>query len=98
MASGIKIPHLDKLVHFTFYFFATILGTMAFRQWKPQSSFKRTSVYLLLFSIVYGTVIEILQVILTSDRHGDFLDFLANSLGAFVGWIVLKNGIFKRFS
>jgi hypothetical protein len=35
MTSGIKIPHLNKMVHFTFYFFSTVLGSLSLKELKP---------------------------------------------------------------
>jgi glycopeptide antibiotics resistance protein len=97
MTSGIKIPHLDKIVHFTFYFFATVLGSLSIKELKPNKSLNQIANYILLFSIVYGMIIEVLQHSFTENRQGDFFDIFANSLGAFLGWLVLKHTVFKRF-
>lgn len=95
--SGINIPHLDKLVHFTFYFFATILGGLSYKEiYKKEQSLLSAGKIMLLFSIVYGMVIEIIQYSFTENREGDFLDFLANSLGAFLGFLVIKHLLSKR--
>ncbi len=45
----------------------------------------------------YGLIIEVLQATLTNTRQADFYDFLANTMGAFVGLVVLlfyKNKFF----
>ncbi|MDP5230614.1 MAG: VanZ family protein [Cellulophaga sp.] len=90
ISKSIKIPHFDKIAHFTFYFCATILGSLAVKEFKILTSFKKASLYVMLFSVLYGIVIEVLQYGFTENRQGDFLDVLANSLGALTGWISLK--------
>lgn len=90
ISKSINIPHFDKIAHFTFYYFATILGSLALKEFKGSFSFKKVSFYILFFSLIYGMVIEVLQFSFTENRQGDFLDVLANSLGALAGWISLK--------
>ena len=77
-----EIPHLDKAVHFTFYFVATILGCFFLRE-RSRGSLPRTRafIYIGIFLAIYGTVIEVLQLKMTEDRSGEFLDFLANLSG-----------------
>lgn len=89
--SRFNIPHLDKAVHFTFYFvmvltafFATTKG-----EWQGNQSFK-VLFYIVLFAIVYGIVIEVIQHVATVDRHGDPLDAIANSTGALAAMLLLR--------
>tara|TARA_R110000868_G_scaffold102146_7_gene281372 strand:+ start:36289 stop:36639 length:351 start_codon:yes stop_codon:yes gene_type:complete len=94
---AIVIPHLDKVVHFTFYFVATISGSFFLREIKEYSiNLLQASNKMFLFSIGYGMIIEVLQYSITENRHGDFFDFIANSLGAFTGWLVIKYMISNR--
>lgn len=45
-------------------------------------------VYMLLFAVIYGIIIEVLQYTWTVNRHGDILDALANTVGALLGiWV-----------
>ncbi len=36
-------------------------------------------------SIIYGALIELLQEFILMDRHGDWIDFLFNIIGTFLG-------------
>ncbi|WP_143057809.1 VanZ family protein [Maribacter orientalis] len=97
--SRFNIPHIDKAVHFTFYFLMVVLAYLA----KTKGEFKTNGTlkllwYIVLFAIVYGIIIEVIQHIATDDRHGDPLDALANSTGAIVGMLVLRFLFFRKSS
>ena len=82
----ISIPHLDKLVHFVFYFIAAILGSMLIKErTKGQFNLLGTVIISIVVVIIYGIVIEVIQNTFTNYRSGDLYDVLANSLGAFFG-------------
>ena len=88
----INIPHMDKIVHFIFYFIMVVLGFLALRNdFKHRFSLKKTLLWVVLFSIIYGIIIEVLQYTITVDRQGDILDALANSIGAFMGLLLVKS-------
>jgi VanZ family protein len=85
------IPHIDKLVHFTFYFVAMILGIMTMNQNVPVHwSFRKAAIILLITMVFFGIIIEVIQYYFTSDRMGDPYDALANSLGALCGVLAMK--------
>lgn len=88
--SSVAIPHKDKIAHFVFYFGMVLLGCLFIRE-RTQGRFRRKNSILLMFllALVYGIVIEVLQVKITVDREGDWYDALANSVGAFAGSIVI---------
>jgi len=89
--SRFTIPHLDKAVHFTFYFIMVLLAFFAKTRGKSsQRTTPKLLWYIVLFTIVYGMIIEVLQHVATVDRHGDLLDALANSMGAIAGMLVLR--------
>ena len=94
--SRFNIPHMDKAVHFTFYSVMVFLGYMAIRN-KTDQLEKRSKLlwYIVLFAVIYGIIIEVLQHVLTTDRHGDPFDALANSIGAFVGMFVIRFLFFR---
>jgi VanZ family protein len=94
--TGVNIPNLDKLVHFTFYFVATILGGLFLKEISVKKvAFSKATFIMMFVAIFYGMVIEILQYSFTADRHGDVLDFLANSIGAISGYFAKKQLSFK---
>ena len=92
--SKIKSVGNDKIVHFLFYLFFVILWGLVKRQ---NDSNRKYYLFVFLVAMSYGLIIEVLQEILTNTRQADFYDFLANTMGAFVGLIVLlyyKNKFF----
>ena len=95
--SRFNIPHIDKAVHFTFYFLMVVLAYLA----KTKGEFKKNGRlkllwYIVLFAIVYGIIIEVIQHVATDNRHGDPLDVLANSIGAIVGMLVIRFLFFRK--
>lgn len=79
----VSIPHLDKLVHFTMYFgFASVLWFDFLRRKKNDSRVNLGWFIGCLLPILVSGIIELLQEYCTTYRGGEWLDFLANSLGA----------------
>ena len=78
-----KLFEFDKLVHFCMYtIFAIIWGLKT-------KNFYEEKINILIFSILFGLGLEILQHILPFGRYFDWGDFLANSLGVLFGIIIL---------
>lgn len=90
------IWNIDKYLHMLVYFVqcASIALGYRFYYGKDLPMNKMISVSLLL-SIAMGGLLEIFQEHLFVNRSGDYLDFLANSLGAiaaaFLSYVFLKN-------
>ena len=82
----VAIPGNDKLVHFLFYFFFVVFWSIALHK---NFYSKKYSFIIVVFAIVYGIIIEVLQGVLTSTRQADFYDVLANTAGAIVGSVIL---------
>jgi len=70
----------DKIYHFIAY------GILCFLWYKVLSLGKKTYpiVKALLFSIIYGTIIEVLQGQLTTTRDASITDIIANMVGALI--------------
>ena len=95
--SRFDIPHMDKVVHFTFYFVMVLLAFSAsIKEDLQEKDMLKLLWYIVLFAVVYGIIIEVIQNIATYDRHGDPLDALANSTGAIVGMLVLRFLFFRK--
>ncbi|KJS04550.1 MAG: hypothetical protein VR77_11320 [Flavobacteriales bacterium BRH_c54] len=79
----------DKLVHLAIYALLSFLSILGFS--KQSHSFLLNSklqiFFSISFSIVIGGLIELLQEYVFINRYGDWYDFIANSLGAFLGVI-----------
>lgn len=86
-----ELPFMDKLVHFTFYFVATVFGVLSIRERTLGKSGLNISVLIIVIAVViYGIVIEVIQSKLTVDREGDVFDVMANTLGALLGAVAIK--------
>lgn len=81
--SEIEIPHLDKIVHFGMYFFlSSVIWLDFYRSHREKISFRKGWVIACLFPIFFSGSVELGQEYLTTYRGGEWLDLLANSLGA----------------
>ena len=70
----------DKLIHFAAYALLCLVVYVIFKIFAVKSSLRNA----VLFSTIYGTVIEVLQITLTSYRAFDFYDIAANIAGIFI--------------
>jgi VanZ family protein len=81
----IKIPHIDKIVHFLMYFGLT--SVIIFENRKLINNVRQ----LLLISLIplfYGILMEVLQTVLTTSRTGDIFDALFNTIGIFTSLLL----------
>jgi len=86
---SIKIPHLDKIVHFTFYLVACILGVFFIQErFRNKISLLKAIFLMMIFTTVFGFIIEAIQNICTLTRQGDLYDAFANSVGSIMGAII----------
>lgn len=75
------LSHSDKIVHFLIYFIMV--------SWFGQTKLFRFKLrYIIVLSIVFGILIELLQS-LTSYRQFESFDILANSLGSLSAYALL---------
>jgi VanZ family protein len=71
----------DKYVHFTFHFVFTLLW--GYYVWiKKNKAELKSIVKVFIVSLLYGILIEFLQETLTTTRHADIYDVMANATGA----------------
>ena len=95
----VKIPYLDKIVHFSMYFILQFLFMNDYFFSKKYNNFKRYLFLSFLFTLSYGSLMEILQQYVFIKRSGDFFDFLANASGAITAIIfvlLFYNKIFNK--
>lgn len=87
----IDIPYLDKIVHFFFYFIATMLGCFSIRE-RTRGNFpmRNTLLYTALFMVLFGLTIEVIQSVFTTARSGEILDFTSNLIGILVALLIVK--------
>ena len=80
----INIPHIDKMVHFSFYTISSFLWSWALLNSKSKH-FYFNLILIVLGLIMFGLGIEFLQDILPTKRSFEWYDVLANTLGVLFG-------------
>ncbi|UJH68351.1 VanZ family protein [Allomuricauda sp. SCSIO 65647] len=91
----IDIPYSDKIAHFAFYFgFVWLGGHATFKDPTKGFGLKKMLLWLFLAAVAYGSIIEVLQHTVTTDRSAEWGDFFANCLGALTAALLL----FRHFS
>lgn len=86
--TGLSIE--DKLLHFAAYFVFAYLWYYAFKNHIFNTSTSKTMITAVVFAIIYGIIIEVLQGLFTANRVTEFNDAIANSLGAIFAGILIK--------
>lgn len=89
-AGFINIPYIDKIGHFGLYFIL-----MAVIILEHKNSFKNTRQLILvaMIPLLFGTVMELFQMMITANRKAEILDALANSAGiiaALAIWLFIR--------
>lgn len=74
----------DKVYHIIAYFTLTICWLFSFFK-KPSLKYS-----IVVFCLLFGIIIEVMQQSLTSYRTGDYKDVLANIIGIVLGLIVFN--------
>lgn len=74
----------DKIYHIIAYFILTICWLFSFFK-KPSLKYS-----IVVFCLLFGIIIELMQSSLTSYRTGDYKDILANIIGIFLGLITFN--------
>ncbi len=88
----LELLSFDKLVHASIFFVLVILWLIVLIKYNLINTFSICITIAL--CITYGGVLEIMQAQLFSQRSGDWLDFIANSIGCIVAliWFVKSKG------
>lgn len=87
-------PHFDKFVHFMLY--AMLSTTFCFDVVRSYGwNFLKNAGVAFLLPAVYGGLMELLQEYFFPPRTGDWFDFLADSIGALVAFIIF-GVLFKK--
>lgn len=77
-----NVSNMDKIVHTFFHFVLTLLCFLYLKSWAKTVNNIKPIVVSFLFSVIFGIGIEIAQELLTSSRHAEVFDILANVSGA----------------
>jgi len=76
-----SIPGLDKIAHFGVFFILTVLLALSYYHNLGRKMLLR----IIFFGILYGCGLEYLQSFDFTNRDFDFLDIIANIIGASFG-------------
>lgn len=92
-----QIRFIDKWAHIVMYGgLGLCLWYESLRNSNPQKGHMSTrTIKLLLFPILMGGIIELVQAYCTQNRSGDWMDFFANSCGAILATLI-GYGIFGK--
>ena len=100
--SGLKkipiptVEGLDKLAHFLMYLGLTVVCVLDIRFSKKIISNKVKIIYCILFPLLLGGIVEIIQWKFTTYRSGNWFDMLANMLGIAAGYFLMLLLMYKR--
>lgn len=87
---SVKIPNADKVVHFIFYFFFTIIWYLSFKGNNKGKHKNKILLISCMTSVIYGIVMEIFQTLFTMSRSADVKDVVANIIGSIAAVILYK--------
>lgn len=89
--SFLNFKNADKLVHAVFYFNLVFLMIWGLRKQYKYLYFQYRAYFIsIIFAIFWGGFMEIAQLTVFTYRNADWVDFLANSVGAFLGLWAFK--------
>lgn len=85
MEISVDVPLADKWAHFLMY--GCLTCVIWWEYWKLHSESNKVwlSVYGFLSPVAIGGLLELLQANATTYRSGDWIDFIANSIGVILG-------------
>lgn len=81
----VKVPLVDKWTHMVMYGVLTLVIWLEYLRAHRQMRGLRLLLLAFLAPIAMGGALELMQAYLTTCRSGEWLDFVANSIGAVVG-------------
>lgn len=85
---SVGVKGADKYAHFVFHLVFTLLWSTYFFFLKGKVALKNL-LKILLISLIFGIVIELLQGEFTATRQADSFDVLANFFGASIAVILM---------
>lgn len=91
------VPMIDKWTHFVMYgsLCSVIFAEYAYRHIKP--NIKRLAIGGVLLPIIMGGLIELAQAYCTGgNRSGDWMDWIANSIGVMIGTAIGSLVVYLR--
>lgn len=87
----LKIPHFDKIVHFSMFFTLCTLLFRPVKKWTPNHYF-----WTPLLALVLAVLLEFFQHRISPSRHTDIYDFWANLAGLSAATLFFRIAISGR--
>ena len=80
-----EVPLADKWTHMVMYGVLTLTIWVEYRRAHQKSNAWRLLLFAFLAPIAMGGILELMQAYLTTCRSGEWLDFVANTIGVCIG-------------
>ena len=92
-----NVPLADKWTHMIMYFgVALVVGWEYWRNHRPQPSVYGLLLWGFLYPALLGGVLELIQKYGTNYRSGEWLDFIADSIGAAAGAVIIILPVIRK--
>jgi len=92
----LNIPYIDKMGHFAMYAFFSAMLLMDSCRWQTE---RRFNYLILLIPLLFGALMEIMQMTLTESRKAETIDLVANIGGVTAGILLahIAKKVIERF-
>lgn len=92
----LNIPYVDKLGHFAMYGFFSAILLLDSCRWQTKLRFNYV---ILLIPVLFGALMEIMQMTFTTSRKAETLDLLADIIGVATGIVLaqIAKRVLERF-
>jgi VanZ family protein len=87
MKVGVEVPLADKWTHMVMYGVLTLVIWFEYRRSHKQWDIGKLLLFAFLAPIAMGGALELMQAHLTTCRSGEWLDFVANTIGVCLGTV-----------
>lgn len=81
----LEIPYVDKIGHFCMYAFFSAVLLLDSGKWQYDGRF---NYLILLIPVIFGALMEIMQMTLTTSRRAEVLDLAADIAGVAAGIVL----------
>lgn len=84
-----NVALIDKWTHCALYLVLGLLFSFEFLRTRPKASFLRLLLWIWLFPVCMGGLIELLQAYCTGGRRsGEWMDFVADAMGSTIAFLI----------
>lgn len=92
----LKLNYPDKIAHLLMFLIATCVFYFDYIKYRyPRHPRLDVFVAITLSSVIFGGLIELLQELMVMGRHQDIYDFVFNSIGAVLAFVIAELFLLK---